>query len=698
MSKRRVFSFGAIGMFLAVGGVLFATSDQWGWFVADGDPTVTDVAAPTIDDLDLDTELLYRISPDNGSSVSYAVAEKLAGQSRVAVGTTTVVAGDIVVNTEDPSASRIGDIVVNVNVLTSDSKLRDKRIRHDFLESSQYPFATFEPAEVGGLPSAIEATTSAPLTISGDLVVKGVAAPATFSGTAVLTADQLTATMTGTILLSTYDAGPISVSGLASSGNEVTLTFDLVADHVPSDSPTPADDELKVALPNQPAGSGDFSLVVQPILESACVSCHISGGPGSTTWQLDTAGDAAAIADDIAFLTTARYMPPWPASDDSVPFSNHYGLTAAEIDAIAEWAAAGGGLDVDPETALVATADPIKSIERDQVVTPAEPYVGDLAVADDYRCQIYEIADDEGDGTWITGLSFEPDKVEVVHHAIIYRVPESARQEAETLDGADGKPGWTCFGLSNMQSEGVVSIGGWAPGQQPRQYPESVGIFLEPGDLIVNQIHYHFDHDTPADSSALVFDTISAAEQAELPQPMRSIQGRSYLTPAEGPCTPEESGPLCSRATVIKEFETKYGGVAPFIPDFLIRQCGGTVDDYDDLDGTRFSSSCDLPAADFGTIFSIRGHMHEFGDAYRMVLNPDTPSERVLLDIPRWSFDWQLDYTPEEEIRIEPGDVVRFECTWDRANLYMPEPRYITWNEGTVDEMCFSSIAVIPDP
>jgi hypothetical protein len=52
---------------------------------------------------------------------------------------------------------------------------------------------------------------------------------------------------------------------------------------------------------------------------------------------------------------------------------------------------------------------------------------------------------------------------------------------------------------------------------------------------------------------------------------------------------------------------------------------------------------------------------------------------------------------PTETIRIEPGDVLRFECTWDRENAAMPEPRYITWNEGTVDEMCFSSVSVIPD-
>ena len=53
---------------------------------------------------------------------------------------------------------------------------------------------------------------------------------------------------------------------------------------------------------------------------------------------------------------------------------------------------------------------------------------------------------------------------------------------------------------------------------------------------------------------------------------------------------------------------------------------------------------------------------------------------------------------PTEEIRIEQGDMLRFECWWDRALVDMPEPRYVTWNEGTVDEMCFSSVTVIPDP
>jgi hypothetical protein len=69
-----------------------------------------------------------------------------------------------------------------------------------------------------------------------------------------------------------------------------------------------------------------------------------------------------------------------------------------------------------------------------------------------------------------------------------------------------------------------------------------------------------------------------------------------------------------------------------------------------------------------------------------------------LLDIPVWSFEWQLNYMPVDDIRIERGDIVRFECWWDRSLVHFDEPRYVTWNEGTVDEMCYSSIRVIPIP
>jgi len=63
-----------------------------------------------------------------------------------------------------------------------------------------------------------------------------------------------------------------------------------------------------------------------------------------------------------------------------------------------------------------------------------------------------------------------------------------------------------------------------------------------------------------------------------------------------------------------------------------------------------------------GQIVSVLGHEHELGNSFRLTLNPDTPEERVLLDIPRWEFGWQFNYYPVEDIIVQPGtlDEMRF--------------------------------------
>ena len=61
------------------------------------------------------------------------------------------------------------------------------------------------------------------------------------------------------------------------------------------------------------------------------------------------------------------------------------------------------------------------------------------------------------------------------------------------------------------------------------------------------------------------------------------------------------------------------------------------------------------------------------------------------------AFEWQLGYEPLEELVVDADDVLRVECTWDRTLDFMPEPRYITWNEGTEDEMCWTSFVTVPE-
>ena len=726
---------------LVLGTAAFLTRDQWLWTIetaidlaVDGEldhsepvtggevvaPPVVDVTDP--EDFDIETERLYRIVPGGGSRASYHIEERLGGLSRTTVGTTTVLAGEIAVNLVDLAASRVGEIVVNVEMFQSDSALRDKRIRHDFLESGHWPFVRFRPSVVEGFDTEFADGAVYEIAITGELTVKETTRTETFTGTVTVTPDALSAAMSATVLSSHYDVGPINIARLVHTSDEVILAFELIADRVDLASEPTGD--LRREIPATEIATGDFAATVQPILESRCVSCHTSNGPGWSTLALDTAGDAAAIADDIAFVTAINFMPPWLPSDLSPQFVHDWSLSDSEQAAIKAWADAGGGLDVLPGTPLTPRVQAILPVEEDQKIGPRDGlYTGYSrpdgwpVKKDDYRCQVHQLADPEGDGNWIKGFEFRPDQVSAVHHAIVYRVPAAAAGEIaakiaaedriEAAEGFSDEPGWTCFGLSGLNSGGVYSIQGWAPGQSPTVYPDGYGLYLWPGDMIVNQIHYHYDHDTQADGSWIILDTATTDEVAA---GMTHIEGNSYLTPAEVPCTPAETAiaseraatidgyvNLCVRSNVLDEITERYDEFARFIPDLLLRQCGATVDDYDDLDGSIGYSSCDLPARDTGTIHTVLGHMHEFGAAYRMTLHPGTPEERILLDIGVWDFEWQLNYEPVEDIRIERGDVVRFECWWDRTLQYMPEPRYITWNEGTVDEMCFSSISVIPD-
>ena len=148
--------------------------------------------------------------------------------------------------------------------------------------------------EVEGLPDAATDGRPSALTITGDLTLKETTAPVTFTGQATMDEDKLYATMSTTLLMSEFDIGPINIAGLVHTSNEIEMDFVFEADRVALDSAAPDESELAVAPSLPEHGEGNFSEGVQPILEARCVSCHTTvDGPGSTTWALDTAGDAA---------------------------------------------------------------------------------------------------------------------------------------------------------------------------------------------------------------------------------------------------------------------------------------------------------------------------------------------------------------------------------------------------------------------
>ncbi|HVX17008.1 MAG TPA: YceI family protein [Acidimicrobiales bacterium] len=643
-------------------------------------------------------ETVYRIDPTR-SQLGYEVSEKLVGATTGhAIGTTNGIAGDLALNPTNPAASRVGDIVANVEQFHSDQSLRDARIREDFLESATYPLATFHTTSISGLPARLEPGHTYHFQLHGTATVKKTTAPITWDATGRFANGRLTTTATTDTKLSTFGAGPISVAGLVSTSDAVRLTMRLTALD-PSTNQIPT----QIAAPAGAAehGSGpSFHKTIQPILEASCASCHNTGKVGAEHWTLDTAGDASKVASGIGVVAKARYMPPWPASTKGVPLAHSLQLSQQQVDDLVAWGESGGHLDVPADTRIKPTPGAAGPAPRhDVVVRMAKAYEGSASIPNDYRCFVLDPHLTKS--MYLTGYEFLGDQINEIHHAQVFKLPAAGRDQAAAREGQDGKPGWSCYGgpgvaLGRGRGHRVVGqaglIAGWVPGQLPVIYGHDSGVRLDPGDALVLQIHYHHEDIKPTpdrSGMALQLDPVSSR--------IRPITIVNPLAPVEIPCMPGTNAPLCNRDAALADDARLYGPIGAFAEPGLLGICGKTPEELTaGFDGVAHSS-CDTKVPQSGTIIAVMGHMHTLGKSFRLTLDPGLPSQKILLDIPTWNFDWQMNYSLAQPLHVDAGQTVRMECTWDRSLDPNRPPKYIVFAEGTEDEMCFSTYALIPD-
>ncbi|HEY7438890.1 MAG TPA: YceI family protein [Acidimicrobiia bacterium] len=657
-------------------------------------------------------ETVYRIDPTQ-SQVQYSVDEKLFGHStHDAKGTTNGISGDIAVNPTNPAASRVGQIVVNVEELHSDNSLRDAQIRANYFQSHTYPLAYVTVSSISGLPNTIVQGRTYHFTMQGQLLVKKTPAPVTWDVDAKLEGGKLTANASTNVKMSTFGIGPISIAGLVSTGDNVGLTMKLTAL-----------DPTKYTIPNQivpPPGqerSGNgpsFKETVMPALQANCASCHEPGTVGAAHWTLATAGDAASVADGIGQVVQNRYMPPWPASSLGVPLAHSKMLDQKTIDAITKWADAGGQLDVAASTRIKPTVGPAGNPPRkDIVLRMPQAYTGSLSNPNDYRCFVLDPKITKP--TYMTGYTVTPDQIQEIHHAQIFHIDASQAAAGVQRSGQDGNPGWSCYAGPSLPSRGGHRatatvpgarrhfrsqgftgqpglIAGWVPGQDPVTYPEHSGILLEPGDALVLQIHYHYDKQPTPDRSTVALQTEPYSRK------VKQLEIVNPLAPVEIPCDPGNTSPLCNRDNALKDDQRLYGPAGSFIEPGLLLLCGKTPQELAATyhDGVA-SSSCDTHVPESGQIVGVLGHMHTLGKTFRLTLNPDTAQQKVLLDIPQWNFDWQMNYELQKPLRVTAGQTIRMQCSWDRSLDPTRPQKYIVFAEGTEDEMCFGTYALIPD-
>ena len=209
------------------------------------------------------------------STVSYGVGETFLSQSNryaYAVAVTSVVSGEIMVDFENPAASTVGEITVDISAFQSDKERRDKAIRDRWLQSSKFPLAVFSPTELHGLPQSYVPGDVLAFEVAGDLLVRDVVHATVFTVNAsVEDGKRLSGQAVGRVQMTDFGFEPPAVAGMIEAENDVDITFEFVAlpaastpaptPSMPS-TPTAAPTDTATPLPPMPRGEADSAIEV----------------------------------------------------------------------------------------------------------------------------------------------------------------------------------------------------------------------------------------------------------------------------------------------------------------------------------------------------------------------------------------------------------------------------------------------------
>jgi len=318
---------------------------------------------------------------------------------------------------------------------------------------------------------------------------------------------------------------------------------------------------------------------------------------------------------------------------------------------------------------------------------------------DDYRCFLLDPKIKED--SILRSIEFIPQKKDYVHHAIMFRVSEANIPEAIEKDKSG--VGWPCFGgsgLGGMFSSFVTSpwISAWAPGRGIDFSPEGYGISFKKGERLVLQIHYNLlaanGGTVETDRSRIVMEAVPASSTNVKP-----LTIELFAAPVELACPSGVTGPLCDRNASLRDLATRTDKTSFLEAQAIAAICGKNPT----KPIPSPSNSCDRVMTTDFKIITAGPHMHLLGKKLKMTLNPGTAKEKPILNVENYDFDEQSPTVLPEPINVVSGDVIRIECVHDPSlRQVLPElkflpPRYVTWGEGSSDEMCLGVLSITRD-
>lgn len=381
----------------------------------------------------------------------------------------------------------------------------------------------------------------------------------------------------------------------------------------------------------RPEGELTWAADIAPLVHAHCAPCHRPGEAGP--FSLLTYEDVRKHAGQIVDVTRSRFMPPWLPEPGHGEFLGERRLDVDEIGLVTQWVREGAA-EGDP-----AAAPPPPQFPDgwqlgipDLVLRMDEPYRLAEGGEDVFRNFVFRTG--LAETRWVRGLEFRPEGAQTLHHATIAVDPTS---NSRYHDARDPEPGFDgMLNASARRPDGHLL--GWVPGKRPTQVDESIAWRLDPGTDLVVQLHMR-----PTGRAETVNPLLGlyfADRPAERTPVMIRLGPRTLDIPAGA-----------------KEYAVQDAYVLPVDVELL----------------------------------GIAPHAHYLGKEMRASATLPDGTERPLLYIEQWDFDWQDEYRYREPLALPKGTTVSMRFTFDNSsrNIRNPHqpPQRVVFGPRTADEM-----------
>jgi hypothetical protein len=387
-----------------------------------------------------------------------------------------------------------------------------------------------------------------------------------------------------------------------------------------------------------------YSKEIARIFQAKCQQCHRDGDVAPMA--LKDYETAVEWSRDILNVVGNGSMPPWKPVAGYGDFRDSRALTDDEKKTLMEWLSGdmpeGDPADLPPS---IASDSEWPLGQPDLVVQMAQPYTPPIG-QDVYRC--FVIPAGVSEDTDMSAFDLLPGNRQVVHHIIVY---QDTTGEAQKLDGADGQPGYTCFGGPGIGlSFGTDVLSGWAPGQRASLLPDGIGIQVKKAASFIMQVHYSPSRATGEDITRIgLYRATSKVKQHLYQVP---ILNQSFTIPA---------------------------GAGNYV----------------------VKADFSIPPLFDAKAINIYPHMHLLGRQIKVDVTPPGKDAQPMVYEDNWDFRWQGYYNYNSPVALKAGSKVSLSCTFDNSENNTNNPNNplvpVSWGERTKDEMCITLIGVTFD-